>query len=62
MEGSDGQTEVIPAKAPAMSRVGVSNVLLPLLVKSWGEKQGEIELQPDQSDHNQATRTFLSCS
>ena len=33
-EGSDGQTEVIPAKAPATSRVGVSNALVPLLVKS----------------------------
>lgn len=29
------QTEVIPAKAPAASRVGVSNVLFPLSVNSF---------------------------
>lgn len=39
-EGSDGQTEVIPAKAPAKSRVGVSNVFLPLLVRSWKRERG----------------------
>jgi hypothetical protein len=39
IEGSDGQTEVIPAKAPAASRVGVSNVLFPLSVKSWREME-----------------------
>ena len=43
VEGSDGQTEVIPANAPAASRVGVSNVFLPLLVKSWRGKGVSVE-------------------
>ena len=37
--GLDGQTEVIPAKAPAASRVGVSNVFFPSLVNSWRERE-----------------------
>lgn len=40
--GLDGQTEVIPAKAPAASRVGVSNVFCPSLVNSWRERKGLI--------------------
>lgn len=38
--GLDGQTEVIPAKAPAASRMGVSNVFSPLLVNSWKKRKG----------------------
>ena len=40
IEGFDGQTEVIPAKAPAASRVGVSNVFFPSPVKIWREGEG----------------------
>lgn len=41
--GLDEQTEVIPAKAPAASRMGVSNVFFPLSVKSWRERRVSIE-------------------
>ena len=54
--GQDEQTEVMPASAPLVSRVGVSNCLFPFEVNHCGK------CYPRWTNRILYERTFLSCS